>query len=508
MLAAALILFRETLEASLIVAIIAVATRGVAGRGRWIGLGLLGGAVASGIVAALAEAITNLGDGIGQELLNAGILLTAVLMIGWHVVWMGSHGRALASQMRQVGKQVTAGESDISVLAVVIGLAVLREGSEVVLLLQGLLTGQTGGGGLLAGSALGFGLGALTGVLMYAGFLALPVQRVFTATNALLVLIAAGMAARGVNFLVQAGWLPSLTESLWDTSEIIAEDSILGQILATLIGYISQPSGIQVLAYLTTVGVIMSLLAFQKRRTVAAALALFGLALLAPHAAQAASVKSPYVVKGETEIENKGFLPHNDGTALGDEGKYEFSVSHGVTDFWKTELEAELEKEKDKNIKHTVTKWENTLQLTDQGEYWVDPALYAEIAWGGNDEPDAFTGGLVLGKDIGQTSHLANILLGAKSGAGADKDLIAKLRWQSLYRLTSWAQPGFESFYDSKGVSHFRDQELTVGPVVAGSLPGFAEKQKISYELGYQFGTTDGSPDGAVRWKVEYEFYF
>ena len=75
MFGAALIVFREVLEAALIVAIVMGATRGVAGRGRWVSGGIILGVAGAMVVAAFAGAIADAVEGRGQELLNAGVLL-------------------------------------------------------------------------------------------------------------------------------------------------------------------------------------------------------------------------------------------------------------------------------------------------------------------------------------------------------------------------------------------------------------------------------------------------
>src|SRR4249920_1537526 len=86
--AAALIVFREVLEAALIIGIVLAASRGVPGRGTIAAGGILAGAIGAIVVAALAGKIADAMSGIGQEVLNAGILGAAVLMLGWHNVWM------------------------------------------------------------------------------------------------------------------------------------------------------------------------------------------------------------------------------------------------------------------------------------------------------------------------------------------------------------------------------------------------------------------------------------
>jgi high-affinity iron transporter len=259
MFAAALIVFREVLEAALVITIVMAATRGLPRRNHWIGLGIMGGVVGAGLVAALTTAISAMFNGSGQDIVNAVILFTAVLLIGWHVVWMNSHGREIVSQMRAVGKSVADGEKHMSILAIVVGLAVLREGSEVVLMLQGLwVTGSSSD--MVIGGTLGLLGGALTGALIYLGLLALPVGRVFALTNVILVLIAAGMAARGARFLVQADILPSFGNRIWDTSGVLSDQSVVGQMCAGLIGYIAKPSGIELTFYVATIFVVLMLM--------------------------------------------------------------------------------------------------------------------------------------------------------------------------------------------------------------------------------------------------------
>jgi len=270
MFSSALIVFREVLEASLIVTIIMAATRGVMHRGYWVSLGIAGGVAGAGIVAACTTYLATLFDGAGQDVVNASILFLAVCLIGWHTVWMNSHGRQIASQMRSVGRSISDGEKHMSVLAIVVGLAVMREGSEVVLMLQGLWAGSEGVETVIGGGLLGLAGGVVVSVLMYLGFLALPLGRVFSVTNVILVLIAAGMAARGANFLVQAGLVPAFGTHLWDSSRLISEQSPLGQVLAALAGYIARPSGIEVLFYAATILCVIGLMRMARPRLAAA----------------------------------------------------------------------------------------------------------------------------------------------------------------------------------------------------------------------------------------------
>jgi high-affinity iron transporter len=253
MLAAAVIVAREVLEAALIIGVIMAATRGLDGRGRWIAGGVAGGLMGAGMVAALAGSIVAAISGQGQELFNASVLFAAVAMLGWHNVWMSRHGRELSRQMAETGHAVLVGNRPLYALSAVVGLAVLREGSEVVLFLYGMiLAGGSGAVAAVGGGALGLGIGAALGTALYQGLIRVPLRAVFKVTGWLILLLAAGMAAQGSKYLVQAGWLPSLGRRIWDTSAILPEDGIIGQILHTLVGYADRPTGMQIVVYVVT----------------------------------------------------------------------------------------------------------------------------------------------------------------------------------------------------------------------------------------------------------------
>jgi high-affinity iron transporter len=260
MLATAIIVFREVLEAALIIGIVLAATQGLARRVSWVSMGIMVGVAGAGLVAWFADAISSALAGVGQEVFNAGIMLFAVVMLGWHNVWMKRHGREMAQQMRDMGQAVRLGSRSMYMLAVVIGLAVLREGSEVVLFLYGIAVAQQDSPGLmLSGGLLGLLSGAMAGLLMYRGLLRISSRHLFTVTAWMITLLASGMAAQAAGFLTQADLLPPLVQSMWDTSGIVAQSSILGRVLQTLVGYADHPSGMQVLFYATTLAGIIVL---------------------------------------------------------------------------------------------------------------------------------------------------------------------------------------------------------------------------------------------------------
>lgn len=259
MLGSAIIVFRETLEAALIVAIVMGASRGVLGRGRWVSGGIVLGILGALIVAVFAGVISEAVQGRGQELFNAGVLLAAVAMLAWHNVWMSSHARRHVEQMRHLGHDVKEGAKPLSAVLAVTAIAVLREGSETVLFLYGLLA--TGGrSGLAVGAVAGLAAGVAVGMLLYFGLLRIPLRHFFTVTGAIVLLLASGLAASAAGYLTQAGLLPPLIDQLWNTSWLLSEKSLTGHLLHVLIGYSDRPTGVQMLFYCVTLATILALM--------------------------------------------------------------------------------------------------------------------------------------------------------------------------------------------------------------------------------------------------------
>jgi high-affinity iron transporter len=258
MLASLLIVFREVLEAGLIVGIVLAATHGIRRRGRWVAGGIVAGLCGAGFLALFAGAISNALAGTGQEVFNACVLLVAVVMLGWHNLWMASHGREIAREMKQVGRAVAAGEKSLLAMAVVVTVAVLREGSEVVLFLYGIaVSTKAGPGSLLLGGALGVLAGAAVSWLLYRGLLAIPLHRLFSVTNVLVALLAAGMAGQAMAILAGADLIPAWGYQIWDTSWLLSDGSLLGRALKALFGYSDRPMGVQLAAYLATLATLV-----------------------------------------------------------------------------------------------------------------------------------------------------------------------------------------------------------------------------------------------------------
>lgn len=260
MIAALIIVFREVIEAGLIVGIVLAVTTGIARRGRWVAAGIAAGVTGASLVAIFADALSSAMAGVGQEVFNASILGLAVVMLSWHNIWMARHGRELAAHTKEIGEAVAAGSRSLAALAIVVGVAVLREGSEIVLFLYSLtLSGGASMWELLAGGVVGLLLGCAVSALTFFGLVTIPARYLFAVTTTLITFLAAGLAAQSIVFLQQSGLVTALERTAWDTSGILRDSSLIGRVLHTLVGYTDQPSGMQVVVYVITLLVIFSL---------------------------------------------------------------------------------------------------------------------------------------------------------------------------------------------------------------------------------------------------------
>ncbi len=523
MLSFAIIVFREVFEVALIVGILSAATQGLINRSKWVWAGIGLGLIGSGIVAYFAQTISRALEGMGQEMLNASILLFAALLIGWTVVWMHGHGRTLTQQLKEVGRTVTLGEVPLYTLAIVVALSVLRDGSELVLFTFGILASGENIFALTIGSVLGLASGIAIGVALYYGLIKISTRKLFSVTNWLLTLLAAGMVSQAVGFLTAAGFLPEIIYPLWDTSRIIAQSSWLGQVLHTLVGYCERPSGIQLISYLLTLGGISLILRFYGNLAlidrgikkvlilliVGGSIVLFGF----PEEAFATlKVYSPIVEGGEFEIEARGSYDFDDRVSKDGNQKQKYSVGYGVTDRWWTELYGEVEKGRnddgeDPNFSFTSMEWENRYQLLEQGKYWLDAGLYFayEIPFE-NKHPGQIEGKLLLEKSLDKFTHTANVIFEKQVGGGAAEETVAGLAWSSRYRWHEYLEPGFEihsDFGKLKEHTPYNEQQHQVGPVLYGKLT-----KELRCDIGYLFGVTDASPDGTLKWIFEYGMHF
>ena len=513
MLSAAIVIFREVFEIVLIVGIILAATRDVPHRLKAVGFGFGAGLTGAGLVALFTGEISQLAEGMGQEIFNSLILFTAAAFIGWTVLWMKKHAREMKAHFTQVGQDVAAGKLPYFSLSLIIALAILREGSEIVLFSYGMLASGMSVITLAGGCAIGLLGGLVVGIALYKGLITFPMKHFFRITSWILVMLVAGMTSQGVAFLSAAGAFGNLSRTVWNTSWLLSDGSLLGQSLKTLIGYTARPTEIQLIAYVATLATMLFLLKLSGKKhkalktggVVTAILAL-GLWTLPAHAVD--NIYAPYVVKGEAELEwngNNSFDHRRDHDGV--QG-HEFEAEYGVTDYWQTTVTVVAEKAgKGSAMKFTAAEWENKFQLAEQGEYWLDPGIkiaYIHSLQGAS--PDAIEAKILLEKDVGRFANLSNITFEKEIGSNAGHGTAAAFSWNTRYRHNPHFEPGIEWQSDfgviRNGVS-FNQQEHAIGPAIYGSIV-----RHVNYQVAYLVGVSREAPDGVLRGNLEYEWHF
>ena len=516
MIGAALIVLREVFEAALLIGILLAGPRDLPRRGRWVGGGVALGLAGATLVALGAGRLAAAFDGSGQELFNATVLLGATALLGWHSVWMKRHGRALAANLAGIGQRVASGVTPLSGLMVVVALAVLREGAELVLFLYGIAAGGADAHALATGSAAGMVAGIAIGALVYRGLVAIPPRHLFAVTGTLLLLLAAGLASQAAANLVQAGWLPGLLEPVWDSSRLVAERGALGQALHALVGYTERPSATQLIAFAITLAGLAgaSRLATgpggaerPNGRPLAVAFVIMLAAILPGRAQAGLVIYSPNVEAGEAAIELRS-QRDLDGQASvngGEEHKVEFE--YAPNDRWRAEGLVTIERDPGGSRRVTEVAFENVFALTPQGKYAADFGLLAEYAHGvGGDSHDAVELGLLAEKSFARTVLTVNLTAeqALTSGSRADLGYAARLRWRRHPRF----EPGIElhgelgQIGQSAGLGAHRHQ---LGPSAMGRFRLGAHRA-LRYEAAWVFGLTSASPASTARLQFEYEF--
>lgn len=515
MFAAGIIIFREMLEIVLITGIILAATRDLPGRSPWIMAGFAGGIIGSALVAFFTDVISEFAEGLGQELFNAGILAIAALFIGWTVLWMARHAREMRAHFNRVGASISRGDVPFISLSLVIALALLREGSEIVLFSYGMLASGQSVASLLTGGLIGGAAGTVLGLLIYFGLISLPAKYFLRATSTLLILLVAGMLSQSVGFLIAAGHFENLSNTMWDSSWLLTEHSVMGQTLHALLGYTARPATAQVLIYILTLGVFFMTLRvipsfIRKTPVVATAAILISVGFFGASDAQAAKkVYSPYVEAGELELELRGSYDFDDNSAKDGAEKHKLGIGYGITDRWFSEIYGEMEKSGVNGSDHefTAIEWENRYQVFEAGEHWLDLGLYGaysiSLESGGADKGEVK---VLLAKNTQHFTNYANIILEKELGANASDGTEFGLAWSTRYRYSPMFEPGFEIHSDFGALNDslpYDQQKHLAGPVIYGHLPG-----GIGYDIGYLFGLSDAAPDGELKWIFEYEVKF
>jgi hypothetical protein len=224
-------------------------------------------------------------------------------------------------------------------------------------------------------------------------------------------------------------------------------------------------------------------------------------------------VRQPTVVPGEVAIEHNGSYAFDPSPRKNDEQSYTLELEFAATNFWLMEIEGEAGRDPgpDNHTRFTALTWENTFQLTEPGEYWADFGFFAEYSRAlPNIGADSITFGPIIRKAIGPTINTLNFFIAKEVGAHAAGQAQVNFAWQTRFTLNPLIEPGIEIFSQPGPLGQFNSlsqQDHRAGPVLYGTLRNIGPG-KINYQLGYLFGLTSATPQGTVKWLLEYEFHF
>ena len=248
---ALLITLREGFEAALIVAILFAAVRRSdrPELARWIWIGT-GAAVVLSIVIGwvLHVTITDL-TGVAELRTFGVICLAAAALLTWMIFWMRAHARSLRGELE--GQVERAMNRSVIALGLVAFASVAREGLETALFLISSTT-VSDGRGVLVGGLIGLAVAVALGVGVYHGSRIVPMKVFFQVTGVLIILFAAGLLSRSVQFFQAAGDIGTVDNALYDVTgaQWLTVSTESGKVLAGIFGWDPRPSAEQVIVYL------------------------------------------------------------------------------------------------------------------------------------------------------------------------------------------------------------------------------------------------------------------
>ncbi len=260
MLSASLIIFREIIEISIIISVIYSSIEEYNKKNIVILKGVAIGLFFSIIFAVFMDRITESFDGMGQEIINSIIMISAICLITYSITWMKSNVTQFSNNLKQAALKEESNKIPKLSIILIIATSFIREGTEIILFSYGVLSSsQISKYSFFLGAALGLCAAVLVVISLNFGLMKTKTKQIFSATTILLILIASSMSAQVANNLISMGLFDSLSSELWDSSWLISDTSILGQILNAFMGYVSKPNTLEILFYFGTLTILVTL---------------------------------------------------------------------------------------------------------------------------------------------------------------------------------------------------------------------------------------------------------
>ena len=272
MIPSLIIMFREALEAALIVGIILsylVRTKQTE-YNNVVYMGVLSGIVASIIGALLFVRLAGGFTGSAEQIFEGVTMFIGALLLTTMILWMRKQRHIALELEQRIKTELT--ENHRLGLFLLMFVAVLREGIETVIFLGA--ASFVSGSNSLIGASAGIVTAILLGYAIFVGSMKINLKRFFNMTGILLILFAAGLVAYGVHELQEAKIIPTFVEHLWDinppvnadgTYPLLHENGHVGSILKGLFGYNGSPSLLEVLSYVTYLCLVLMLWGSKKK---------------------------------------------------------------------------------------------------------------------------------------------------------------------------------------------------------------------------------------------------
>lgn len=265
MLKIAIVIFRECLEIALLLGVILASTTHIKNSRIYVLTGAMTGIVLASLLAFLIRGITKVYGIYGDEILDAGIILTTTLMISITVVWMQGYTKKIKRDIQEISEKITTGTLSAIVLSAIVAATILREGAEIILLLYSISSTETiSASDYLIGLGLGSFSGFIVGLIIYSGIKKISGKYIFKVSTILLILIAAGLSSEAAAILTSVGIIDVFTEVLWDSSWFVEDYSIVGKLLRTTIGYYAKPNAMQLIFYVSTIIITIIMIKFRS----------------------------------------------------------------------------------------------------------------------------------------------------------------------------------------------------------------------------------------------------
>ncbi|MGW5461698.1 iron uptake transporter permease EfeU [Streptomyces sp. NPDC003996] len=262
-----LIGLREGLEAGLIVSILVATLVRAEARSRlpqvWTGV-LAAVAVAMSFGAVLTFTAASMPQ-TAQEAFGGTLSVIAVAFVTAMVFWMRRSARGLSGELKEKVTGALAMGSGVLVLTSF--LAVGREGLETALFLWTTARAAGESAGPLTGAGIGLVIAVGLCWGLYRRVLKINLTKFFTATGAVLIVIAAGVLGYGLRDLQEGGVLPGKTAYAVDLAGSVDAGSWYSTLVQGVLNLTPTMTWLQVVAYVAYLAVVMTLFVRGVRAT-------------------------------------------------------------------------------------------------------------------------------------------------------------------------------------------------------------------------------------------------